>query len=259
MQKFPGLTISKFALCVFSVALTIQPARADEEEPSPISVLVVRGGHRYDTPEFEDMCRQLGGIQCDLVLTSHFEAMTVEEIAKKFDAILFLNQNKKYETAARHKKQYMDLAERGVGMVFLHFTLSSQPRWDEYHDLIGGKWFLKQFEPDETLHSTYFTDMTLDVKVIARDHPTTIDLDDFEMTDAFYGNIYVAPHVLSLLGTSHPGISTTIAWTHTYKNAKVVYLMPGFTKHAYENESYRRFVSNSLVYVSAQDSDPTAK
>lgn len=215
-----------------------------------LSVLVVRGGHAYDTPAFEDMCRSLPGIKCALVLTAHFERMSAKEIDSKYDAILFLNQNKKYTTSAWNRKRYMDLAELGTGMMFLHFTLSSEPEWDEYHDLVGGKWFLKKFEQDKSKYSTYFTDLTLRIEVLDQNHPTTEDLSAFTLTDAFYGNIFVSSNVKPLLGSKHSKITSTIAWTHRYENSKVVYLMPGFTEKAYTNPNYKQFVANSLRYVS---------
>ncbi|WP_157961129.1 ThuA domain-containing protein [Lutibacter citreus] len=218
-------------------------------EQEDLSVLVVRGGHPYDTPEFEEMCLSLEGIKADLVLTSHMERMKAAEISKKYDAILFLNQNKHYTSYDWNRKQYMDLAKLGVGMVFLHFTLSSQPEWDEYHKLVGGKWFLKNYTEDKSLHSTYFTDLTLDIEVKDVNHPVTKGLKNFRMTDAFYGNIYIEPNVHALLGTNHAGISETIAWTHKYDNSKVVYVMPGYTKKAYKNKHYRRLITNSLNYV----------
>ena len=195
------------------------------------------------------MCRGLKGMQVDLVLTSHMQAMSAEEIDQNYDAILFLNQNKYYPTSAKNRKQYMDMAELGVGMVFLQFTLSSQPEWDEYHDLVGGKWFLKNYTPDLKMRSTYFTDLTLDIQILDTDHPVTEGLSDFTMNDAYYGNIYMDPSVHPLLGTDHPDIANVIAWAHNYKNSKVVYVMPGFTKGSYQNPSYIRLIENALSYV----------
>jgi len=177
------------------------------------------------------------------------EKMTADEIDQKYDALLFLNQNKHYRTSDKNRKQYMDLAERGVGMVFLQFTLSSQPEWDAFHDLVGGKWFLKNYTEDPKRYSTYFTEMTLAIKVLDRNHPVTEGLEDFTITDAYYGNIYMDPSVHPLLDTDHPDIASTIAWTHEYRNSKVVYIMPGFTKGAYENESYERLLENALRFV----------
>ena len=90
-----------------------------------LSVLFVRGGHHYDTPEFEDMCLGLNDAMVDLVLTSHIENMAATENNNRYDVILFINQNRNYPTSAKNRKQYMDLANLGVGMVVLQFTLSS--------------------------------------------------------------------------------------------------------------------------------------
>ncbi|MEM7144261.1 MAG: ThuA domain-containing protein [Verrucomicrobiota bacterium] len=219
-----------------------------------LSVLVVRGGHHYDTPDFENMCLGLESVEVDLVLSAHLHQFSAAEIEERYDAILFLNQNKHYPAKPRTRKLYMELATQGVGMVFLQFTLSSHPEWDEYHELIGGKWFLKDYTEDLELHSTYYKDLTLDIQILDRNHPVTKGLEDFTMTDAYYGNIHVAPEVHPLLGTKHPDIASTIAWTHQYKNSKVVYIMPGFTKGAYEHKSYIQLIENALRYVAKQPS-----
>ncbi len=252
MLKYQTRSLFLFLLSIgmFSCGLVRGQEPADEASQSDgLAVLVVRGGHAYDTPDFEDMCGQLADVKCDLVLTAHFESMTAEKIDNKYDAILFLNQNKKYTTTNRNRNRYMDLADRGVGMVFLHFTLSSEPEWDQYHDLIGGKWFLPNFEKNKSLHSTYFVDMTVDVKILDKAHPTTAGLEDFTMTDTFYGNIQMDPNVHPLLGSNRDEVADAIAWAHQYRKSKVVYLMPGFTKKAYQNQSYKKFLSNSLKYV----------
>jgi type 1 glutamine amidotransferase len=251
MVKLPSALLFLFFLVISFGPINgyAQDPSAELAQSDSISVLVVRGGHPYDTPGFEEMCGELADVKCDLVLTAHFETMSAEDIQKKYDALLFLNQNKKYTTTKRNRKRYMDLAELGVGMVFLHFTLSSEPEWDEYHDLIGGKWFLKKFEKNKDLHSTYFVDMTVDVSILDKDHPATAELEPFTMTDTFYGNIRMDADVHPLLGSNRDEVADAIAWAHQYKKSKVVYLMPGFSKKAYQNESYRKFLSNSLRYV----------
>ncbi len=199
------------------------------------------------------MCREVSELEYDLLLTVHVERMEAEEITGKYAALLFLNQNKHYPTTKWNRKRYMDLAQLGVGMVFLQFTLSSEPEWDSYHDLVGGKWFLKRYEANAMLHSTYFTDLTLGVKILEPDHPTTAGMKDFTMTDAFYGNIQMAPDVQILLGTDHPDISPTIAWTRRYQNPQIVYLIPGFTEKAYNNKHNRKFLANAIEFARAKE------
>lgn len=212
------------------------------------SVLVVRGGHSYDTPDFENMCEHLEGVDVDLVLDAHFKSMKQEKIKDKYDAILFLNQNKYYEETAKTKQKYVSLTKEGVGMVFLHFTLSSQPNWDEYHEIVGGKWFLGKFTPDKAKRSTYFVDREVDVKVSDKKHPVTKGIKSFTMTDVFYGNIYLKDGVHVLLNSDNADLAP-IAWTQKYNNSKVVYIMPGYSKKAFENPSYKKLVSNALKYV----------
>lgn len=242
----------KTSILIFSVVLFLFTSFVQAGH-NDTRVLVVRGGHPYDTPEFEEMCLSLKGIQVDLVLTAHFESLKTAEIEEKYDAILFLNQNKHYPEYERNKMKYMDLTRAGVGMVFLHFTLSSQPEWDEYHDLVGGKWFLKKFTKDESLLSTYFTDLTIEVKVLDKDHPVTEGLEDFKLTDTFYGNIQISSKVHPLLGCDQVEISKTLAWTQVYNNAKLVYIMPGYSKKAYQNASYKHLISNALSYVGSAE------
>ena len=89
-------------------------------------MLVVRGGHTYDTPAFEEMCNELPGMKCDLVLTTHFETMLAKQIDEKDDALLFLNQNKKYRTTDRNRKRYMGLSRLGTGRMVVLKSNSSR-------------------------------------------------------------------------------------------------------------------------------------
>lgn len=234
-----------FFLPIFLVLFAFHTSFAQK---SDTSVLVVRGGHPYDTPDFENMCENLDGVKVDLVLDAHFKSMKLDKIKEKYSAILFLNQNKYYEESKRTKEKYVNLTKEGVGMVFLHFTLSSQPNWDQYHEIIGGKWFLGKFTPEKAKRSTYYIDLKVDVKVLDKKHPVTKGIKNFTMTDVFYGNIHMEPEIHPLLGSDNPDLAP-IAWTQKYNNSKVVYIMPGYSKKAFGNASYQKLLSNALKYV----------
>ncbi|RKR08037.1 hypothetical protein CLV91_2803 [Maribacter vaceletii] len=221
---------------------------SNSQENKKTSVLVVRGGHPYDTPDFENMCNSLEGVHVDLVLDAHFKAMKLDKIKEKYTAILFLNQNKYYEESEKTKKKYVELTNEGIGMVFLHFTLSSQPNWNKYHEIIGGKWFLGSHTKDKSKVSTYFIDLKVDVKVSDKKHPVTKGIKDFTMTDVFYGKIHMEPGVHVLLDSDNTDIAP-IAWTQKYNKSKIVYIMPGYSKKAFENYSYKKLISNALKYV----------
>ncbi|WP_066630780.1 ThuA domain-containing protein [Labilibacter marinus] len=234
---------------LIAIALILFISFAANAQKGKTSVLVVRGGHPYDTPDFEKMCTSLKGVKVDLVLDAHFKSMKVDAIKQKYDAILFLNQNKYYNESKRTKQLYMDLTNEGVGMVFLHFTLSSQPSWDDYHDIIGGKWFLGSHTKDKSKVSTYFIDRTIDIKVKDTKHPIAEGVEDFTLTDTFYGNIWMSDKVKPILGVDDKDVNSAVVWENKYNNSKVIYIMPGFSKKAFENKNYKKVVANSLKYA----------
>ncbi|MEM8733921.1 MAG: ThuA domain-containing protein [Planctomycetota bacterium] len=210
--------------------------------------MVVTGGHDYDKDEFAEMFQSMNGVTASFVSTEEMEAMDSQDIATNYDTLVHLDMVRE-KVDSQVKDHYVELSEAGVGMVFLHFTLASRPYWDGYHELVGGKFYLPNVEKDASLHSTYTTDLTVQIQVLNQAHPVTKGLDDFAMTDAFYGNIAIAPGVQPLLAASNDQTSNCVAWTHTFGRSQVVYLMPGFRKGAYENASYRRLLANALRYV----------
>lgn len=236
-------SLSRVARGVF-VSFLFGQAGLSAEEPA---VLVVTGGHPFDEPEFKTMVEEMDGIVPHFVDKEEMRKISAKEIDESYDALLLMDQTKA-EVGEEVKKLYVDLTEEGVGMVFLHFTLASMPLWEGYHEIVGGKYHLKRFGK-ENEPSKYFPEMTVSVEVLDKEHPVTVGLADFSLTDAFYAKIGIKDSVKPLLGAKTPGIERVLAWENRAGNSKVIYLMPGFTKSAYTNDSYRRFVLNALKYV----------
>ncbi|MCK5464654.1 MAG: ThuA domain-containing protein, partial [Bacteroidales bacterium] len=87
------------------------------------------------------------------------------------------------------------------------------------------------------------------VRVIDKSHPVTAGLEDFEILDEGYSNTTQLPGMQNLLETSHPDCDRYIGWTHSVNNSKVVYLMGGHDKHAFEHPFFRKLVSNAINYT----------
>lgn len=213
-----------------------------------LNVLVVTGGHSYDTPEFEQMCKSMEGVHCDFMQTEEMQGVSAKDLDKKYDALVLMDMVKA-KIADEAKQQYMDLTKLGTGIVFLHFTLASRPYWDEYHEMIGGKYYLKPFTEEVSRRSTFLTNLSVDIEVIDKDHPTTKGISDFTITDAFYGNITISDTVKPILSSKNPKTSKLVAWENKYQNSKIIYFMPGFTKSAYANKGFKTFVHNAIGYV----------
>jgi len=122
----------------------------------------------------------------------------------------------------------------------------------EFANIIGGKYHSPKSYVDSSRYSNYKHDIEMNIKVLRSDHPVTRGMKDFTILDEGYGNIEVKSDVMVILTTDHPAASEKIGWTTTYKNSKIVYLMLGHDRHAFENENYRKLIANSIDYVYRQ-------
>jgi len=215
-----------------------------------VSVLVVAGGHDFDTTEFFEMFRSLEGIRTDSVF--HPEAMDVlySEQVENYDVIAF------YDFIPGLPQQdsaiFLNLVHKGIPMLFLHHSICTFQQWDGYMKMVGGRYVIPEYETDTSLHSDYRHDISMAVQVVDPGHPVTLGMEDFTIYDEGYSNIIVLPGVTPLLQTGHPDASPLIGWAHKAGQSNIVYLMPGHDKHAYENPAYRRLLSQSILWLAGK-------
>ena len=226
--------------------LVIAAMGCKQQKDGQVDLLVVTGGHAYDTAEFIQMFESLPGISFEMALKP--DAWKMLDAGKEFDVIAFYDMWKE-PISEEEKNTFLNEFEKGTGMVFMHHCLASHPEWPEYEQLIGGKYNLPEFTPDSSLRSDYRHDIVLPVRVLDKSHPVTAGLEDFEILDEGYSNTTQLPGVHNLLETSHPDCDRYIGWTHPVKNSKAVYLMGGHDKHAFENPSFRKLLSNAINYT----------
>ncbi|KPL12838.1 MAG: hypothetical protein AMS26_16095 [Bacteroides sp. SM23_62] len=225
--------------------LLIAAMGCKHQDSGKVNLLVVTGGHAYDTAEFIQMFEALPDISFEMALKP--EAWKMLAAGKEFDVIVFYDMWR--DISDDEKQIFLDEFEKGTGMVFMHHSLASHPEWPEYVQLIGGKYNLPDHTADTSLRSDYKHDIVLQVRVVDKSHPVTEGLQDFEILDEGYSNTLQLPGVHYLLETSHPDCDRYIAWTHSVRNSKVVYLMGGHDKHAYENPSFRKLLLNAINYT----------
>ena len=213
----------------------------------PLEVLLVTGGHNFDTTEFFHTFSQMKGIDITAIEQPEANAMIGRGDGLDYDAAVFYDMWREIDSSAM--KGYLELTEKGVGLVFLHHSLVSYQGWDEFTNIIGGKYHQPGAESDSSQISGYAHDLDLKISVLPG-HPVTKDLSDFTILDEGYSNIEVLPDVEILLHTEHELSSPQMGWTHDYGNSHVVYLMLGHDKHAYENPAFQQLVRNAILYVS---------
>jgi len=210
-------------------------------------VLVIVGGHAYDTTEFYEMFHSMEGIQFDSV--SHPAALELisSPRVENYDVLLF------YDflpgMPAENSVVYNDLTRKGMPMIFMHHALGTCQQWEGYGQMVGGKYVMPAYEKDSSLHSGYEHDLDLTIEVLDPDHPVTRGISQFTIHDEGYYNIQIQKTVHPLLGTSHPQSAPVMAWENKYQNSTCLYLMFGHDKKAYANDSFKLLLSNSVQYL----------
>jgi uncharacterized protein len=214
-------------------------------------VLVITGGHDFEHAAFFTIFDSLG---VDYLEVQHPEANDWygrDDIAS-FDAVVFYDMVQ--EIDEKQKKDFMALTEKGVGLVFLHHSLVSYQHWDDFMQVLGGRYYLEPYEENgvEIPASGYEHEQLLQISVADPDHPVTLGVAGFEIADEVYSGYRVLPDVHTLLLTDHPLSTPEVGWAHRYGKSRVVYLQSGHDRLAYANPQYQKLIGNAIQWVSAR-------
>jgi type 1 glutamine amidotransferase len=238
----PLILKSFLSLIASALILNLNPGCSDKPD-----ILLVTGGHSFDTADFFSLFLSDEGISVDTV-SQPFANLFIEKInTNEYDAIVFYDMWQ--EITQTQKEAYQKLLENGTGMIFLHHSLVSYQDWEDIISIRGGKYREKSFETDSSKLSGYEHDLDLQVIVLDKSHPVTRDINDFEIHDEGYYNIEMLPSLHPLLGTSHPLCAGYVAWTNEYKKSRIVYIMLGHDRQAYENSSFKQLIRNAVHWA----------
>lgn len=231
-------------LLIFLFALLLSTATPAEEN---LRVLIITGGHNFEQQPFYQMFTEMAHVSWDSL--SHPRANAVYNSTKlnDYDALVFYDMNQ--EITAAQKQAFLDMVKQGKGLLFLHHSLASYQDWDEFLQILGGRYWLKPKDKSKT--STYQHDVDIPVEIVDAHHPVTHGLNDFVIHDEVYGNFEVLPRVTPLLRTQQPQSGDIIGWTNNYGASRIVYLQLGHNHKAYEDENYRTLVRNAILWIAA--------
>lgn len=229
-----------FPILLFAAACAGPATKKD------VTVLVVTGGHSYDTLAFHSVFHDMEGIAFETALQPEANRIIASEASSGYDAIVFYDS---WQAISEEEKQaYMQLLEKGTGLVFMHHALVSYQSWPEFTDIIGGKYLHPNHTDDPQLVSDYMHDIWLRVEC-NQDHPVTKGIEAFDIYDEGYMNYYVSPGVTTLMTTTHEFCDETIGWAHQVKNSRVVYLLPGHAAEGLHNPGFQKIIENAIRWV----------
>ncbi len=215
-----------------------------------LKVIVVTGERSIDAEAFFAMFEAFEGITYEELQHPEVRDLMGTEKMPQFDAIVFYDMPANIELTPVQKENFRSFFSSGVPVVFLHHSILSYQSWDEFQNIIGGKYFEKETEVNgEMIISGYKHDVNYVVEIADKAHPVTRNISDFEIFDEVYSNYVVNQNVTPLLYTSHPESGRIIAWVNPYGNSDIVYIMSGHGDNAFNNTNYSELLLNAIHWV----------
>ena len=178
------------------------------------------------------------------------------------------------------RRGWAEITQRGIPILALHHAIASWPSWEGFAEIIKGRFHYVpgtlrgRMYPD----SGYAMNVRQTLSIQRPDHPICAGLPTrFELTDETYQcpifeddvEILVstdaprddAHHLSSLAAVrresnsnwKHDSASPAVVWTHAVDNSRVVYLQPGDGAAAFDNENYRRLLSNTIHWLTERN------
>ena len=221
-----------------------------------MKLLVISGGnHPYEqcTPVLEKFLTDSGhsvSILWDAEILSDVTRMD------KFDALIF--NTKRSDETALSKEEIIGMKNfirEGRGFVCIHISGCIPEFWEEYSEITGGGWDLK-----ESFHPPYGK---VEVKISNPDHPGAIDVSDFITNDELYMGIdYREGNDVFMFASSQdethewrgedvfmPGGDFPLGWTRHYGAGRVFVTLLGHDGLSFLNPEFQKIVLNGVKWV----------
>ncbi len=240
------------AMTALGLACATLPVRA-ADSAGPVRLLVIAGGHDFETNQFWQMFRAMPGVAFQTAVHPRAQALWKPEAARNYDVIVLYDMWQKISEEAQ--ADLLALLKQGKGLISLHHSLANYQAWPEWPKIVGGRYYLQDTTVDGVLkrQSTWKHDVQFRVKVADPNHPITRGVKDFDIHDETYGRFDMGPDSHCLLTTEEATSAKNLAWAKTYDAARVVYLQLGHDHLAYENPNYLRLVSQAIQWVARKD------
>ena len=230
----PILTVVAASLIIFSL------------NAQPVKILLVTGGHSYDTIPFFQMFDALEGIEYEHFLQPEANRKIAQGAGENYDVLVFYDMWR--EISEPEIQAYIDLTRKGKPMLFLHHALVSYQDWPQFEKLLGGKYIEKRRGISEKELSTYEHDVWVYIQP-AGNHPVTKGFSNLRFFDEVYGNYRVSEDVIPILTTNHPQSERIIGWENRFNKSRIIYLQPGHDSRTYETEDYRKLLLQTINYL----------
>jgi type 1 glutamine amidotransferase len=219
------------------------------DKHSQIKTVIITGGHSFEREAFFDMFKSFSDVAYEEVVHPDANQIYASPKMASVDVLIFYDMVQ--EISEQQKQDLINLLENGKSLLFLHHSLASYQDWDEFLNILGGRYYLKKAENDTSQRpeSTYKHDIQVPVHIVDKNNSITKGLEDFVIHDETYNGYVVSPGVYPLLTTTEESSGDVIGWINHYKKSLIVYLQLGHDHFAYENPNFRRLIHQSIQWL----------
>jgi type 1 glutamine amidotransferase len=212
----------------------------------PVRVLVVTGGHTYDT-SFYTLFE--GYPEIKATVDPHPKPYRRGDMRPRYDVLVLYDSMQ--EITEEERKNLVPFVEGGKGVVVLHHALVDYSDWQWwYEEVVGARWIKSQSKPLK-----WKTTWRHDVEIPAypvKAHPILDGVGKFTIHDETYKGMWFAPGIDVLLKTDHPDSDEPLVWISPYEKSRVVSIELGHGREAHMNPSYKRLVRNAILWAAGR-------
>jgi hypothetical protein len=238
-------TLYLFALLTLGMLIGCASPQAETHADKKIKVLIVTGGHNFQTNSFFKMFADNPDVTYTwAVQHTNAEAYDRDDLFSYNVVLLYDSPTKITDT---QKARFLELFNRGIGVIVLHHAYLSYPMWADYERIAGGKYvYLNEEMTNGITSSTYQGDVDIPVTIAAKNHPVTAGLRDFVLRDELYSNMHMLHNATPLLKNG----DQWLAWYRTEKKSRVVGTIVGHG--CYDDPNFRKLIAQSIRWVARQ-------
>jgi len=213
------------------------------------NILVISGGKNIERESFLNIFEEMNNIYFKEAVQPEANNLYDSPEFDDYDALIFYDFVQ--EISEVQKQNFLDLLNEGKGIIFLHHSLVSYQNWDEFENIIGGRYYQSTNKEDSLkfTQSTYKHDVEIPVQIVNKNHPITNGLNDFIIHDEIYGKYKILPNVKPILTTTHPESENVIGWTNNYGKSRIVYIQLGHDHNSFDDRNYRQLIKQSIDWV----------
>jgi len=230
-------------------AVCVCGARGADHQGVKIRVLLITGGHGFETNRFFQLFETNTEMAFRAVEHTNMAPFLKGDAARDYDVIVLYDYWQ--DITEEMKTDFVARLKEGKGLVVLHHAICSYQHWPEYRRIVGGRYYLEkdvvdgvEKEPSSYQHGRHF-----EIHVADLQHPVTDGVHDFEIHDETYKGFDCTADAHALLTTDDPESSKVIAWSKTYEAARVVFIQSGHDHFAWDNTNYQRLLRQAIRWT----------